>query len=108
MSTDSRPGEGVNTNMRRPSSPDLRGVTPGEELTTGDSDSRKRKLGDSKDGEAHREAGSFYAKRPKMQDSAQPDHKRANNPQKNLTKGQGVDEMDIDSSNKGDELDLKL
>lgn len=54
------------------------------------------------------EAGPFFVQRHKMQRSAQPDHTRANIQQKDDAKGQGVNEMDTDSTKKEGELDADL
>ncbi|KAF6232263.1 hypothetical protein HO173_009646 [Letharia columbiana] len=73
---------------------------------------RKRNAEDTEGGGAH-EAGLLGAKRHcaedhKMNQSAQSDQEGASNQQMSDTKGQGVDEMNIDSNNKEGELDPKL
>ena len=70
ISTDSRPGHGVDTDMRRPASPDLESSARRDELTIGFLAPRKRKVEDTEDREACRVVGSFDGKRLKMRGSA--------------------------------------
>lgn len=113
MSSGNGPGDGNNTDMRRPASPDLYGGSPKKEHKDGVSDAKKRKIEDTEDGEAHEEACLFSAKRHRLQvdvkqGSAQPEQKGASSKEKDNTQEQGVDEMDIDDNKKEGGLDSEL
>lgn len=107
MSTREWPWNVVGTDTGRLAS------TETHEASNKEGHTAKRKLDETEDREAHEESNLIGAKRHgfeqyDMQSSAQLHQRGASNQQKNDTKGQEVDKMDIDSNKKEGELDPKL
>ena len=108
MSTSDALKESVDINMGMAESPALYGASPKRSHESGYSHPLKKKMADSNGGEAREEGLCTAKKHRDTQPVAWSDRSLGSSQPKTSTQTQAIDEMDIDNSNKGDELDSSL
>lgn len=100
--------ESVDINTEMAEAPKSYGISPQRSHDSGYSHPLKREIADSNDGEARKEGLCTNKKYGEMQPVARSDRSLGISQPKTGTQTQAIDEMDIDNSNIGDELDSSL